>query len=502
LSTADDSSPRTEIHDRGSLVNPVTIGYVLLILGLFALDRDRAVRTSPALWLATVWLAICGSRPVSLWFGTGASNASPEQYLDGSPFDRAVLTGLVVLGLIVLVQRRQKVGMILRANGPVVIFLVYCGISIIWSDYPDVAFKRWIKWVGSLAMVLIVLTDENPLFAVKRWLTRAGFLLVPMSILLIKYYPELGRGYNRFTWTPYYKGVATGKNELGIVCLICGIGAVWRLLQIWRDRGPDRKSGPPIAQIVFLSMVLWLFAIANSVTSMSCFAMASILMVVTSFRAFARRSWTIHVFVLLMLAVALSGLFLDAGSGMVQAMGRDPSLTGRTEVWRSVLAMAQNPWFGTGFESFWLGPRIEELWKIHWWHPNEAHDGYIELYLNLGWIGLILFSWILVTGYRKVILAVRRTSEEGHLRLAFLYTALVYNCTESAIGAMHPVLILLLLAAMTLPGGWSQISGEHTSSAPAMLIPQTTVLHHLWMNDPRHIPHRSEPTSRGPFELQ
>jgi exopolysaccharide production protein ExoQ len=453
-------------------VNPFTIVYVLLIVGLFALDHDGAVRTSPALWLSTAWLSICASRPVSLWFSTGTSIQSPEQYLDGSPFDRAVLTGLVVLGLIVLLQRGQKVGAILRANGALVVFLLYCGISIIWSDYPDVAFKRWIKWVGSLTMVVIVVTDTNPMVAVKRWLARAGFLLVPMSIVLIKYYPDLGRAYNRFTYIPYPQGVTTGKNELGSICLIFGIGAVWRLLQIWRDTRSGWRSRSSIAYIVFLSMVFWLFSIADSMTSLACFLMASMLMAATSSRAFVRRSWAIHVLVVTMLAVALSGLFLDAGSGALQTMGRDPSLTGRTEVWRSVLDMAGNPWLGTGFESFWLGPRIEKLWRIHWWHPNEAHDGYIELYLNLGWIGIVLFSCILVSAYRKVILAVRRTPVEGQLRLALLYTAAVYNCTESAVGAMHPVWIVMLLAAMTVPGGWSSMGAESKASAPAILVPQ------------------------------
>ena len=47
--------------------------------------------------------------------------------------------------------------------------------------------------MGDLAMVLVVLTDPDPKLAFKRLLTRAGFLLVPLSVLLIKYYPELGK---------------------------------------------------------------------------------------------------------------------------------------------------------------------------------------------------------------------------------------------------------------------------------------------------------------------
>jgi len=219
------------------------------------------------------------------------------------------------------------------------------------------------------------------------------------------------------------------------------------------------------AQVILLAMIFWLFWMANSMTSLLCFLMAAILLVSTSFRRVVRNPWVVHLLIAMMLATSLSTLFLGTGSDFVKTVGRDPTLTGRTEVWSSVLALARNPWFGTGFESFWLGPRIEKLWDIFWWHPNEAHSGYIELYLNLGWVGIALFSLILVTGYRKVISAVRQSPEEGRLRLAFLFTAVAYNCTESAIGAMHPVWICLLLATVSVPGGWNRIKNRQTKTA-------------------------------------
>ena len=70
--------------------------------------------------------------------------------LQGSPLDRFLLTGLLVAGVTVLLARSRLAGTWLRANGPIVAFFIYCAISTLWSEYPDVAFKRWTKAVGNL----------------------------------------------------------------------------------------------------------------------------------------------------------------------------------------------------------------------------------------------------------------------------------------------------------------------------------------------------------------
>src|SRR5437899_5295308 len=177
------------------------------ILALFLFDRDRKSGVSSALWIPVAWVLLAGSRMVSVWLESTQAMQSPDQYLDGSPLDRFVLSGLLAAGLMVLLARGQRTGTFLRANGPILLFFLYGAVSVLWSDYPDVAFKRWTKALGNLVMVLIVLTDPDPSAAVERLVARLGFLLIPLSVLLIKYYPDLGRGYNAWTWTPYYAGV-------------------------------------------------------------------------------------------------------------------------------------------------------------------------------------------------------------------------------------------------------------------------------------------------------
>lgn len=427
-----------------------TLVCALGILGLFLLDRNRKSRISPTLWIPILWLAIGGSRTVSEWLGW-TSTDQYQRYLEGSPVDRAVLIAFLLAGLLVLLARGRLTGVLLRANGPLLAFLLYAAVSILWSDYPLVAFKRWAKALGDLLMVLVVLTNADARGAIRRLLARAGFLLVPLSILLIKYYPEWGRGFSPWTGEGYSTGVTTSKNGLGIICLVFGLGSLWAFIGALRSEERPRAVGPLVAHGTILGMTLWLFEVANSATALGCFLVGSVLLVLTSGRRFTPRPVVMHVLVLCIVSLFVFALFFAPTVGLVQAMGRDSTLTGRTELWADLLGIAVHPWFGTGFESFWLGPRIETLWGKHWWRPNQAHNGYLEVFLNLGWMGVALLGLVITWGYGKIAATLHRDPELGKLRLVFFLVALLYNFTEAAFKAMHPVWIIFLLGVAAVP---------------------------------------------------
>ena len=95
------------------------------------------------------------------------------------------------------------------------IFFVYCLLAISWSDFPLVAFKRWIKVLGHPIMALIVLTEPDPGEALTRLMKRCAYVIVPVSILFIKYYPEWGRGFDFWTGAAFNTGITTNKNCAG-----------------------------------------------------------------------------------------------------------------------------------------------------------------------------------------------------------------------------------------------------------------------------------------------
>ena len=344
--------------------------------------------------------------------------------------------------------------MLLRLNKPILLYFAYCAVSILWSDYPDVAFKRWIKAVGDLVMVLVVLTEPDPAEAVKRLFTRVGFVLLPISILFVKYYPEWGRDYHRQlgAWTPGYTGVTTSKNLLGMITLVFGL-AFWSFfLRAWQCRKRDRKSRPLMAYSILLAMVAWLFWMVNSATSMSCFILAAGLIAATSLnKRIGRKLVVVHILVFAVLFIPVYALFGPSGGGLLDAVGRDATLTGRTDIWRLALSMRGNAMLGRGFESFWLGWRLVKVQGIYTFQLQEAHNGYLEVYLNLGWIGVTLLTVLVVTGYRNVLAAFRCNSETASLRLALFVVALTYSLTEAGFRTQNPVWIVFLLVTLAVP---------------------------------------------------
>jgi exopolysaccharide production protein ExoQ len=429
-----------------------TVLFVLLILWLFKLDRTAKDRTSNALWIPIMWLLIAGSRNVGQWLEMSSPMDQGARYLEGNPLDRAVLTTLMVFGVIVLLKRPRQVGAVLRASVPLLLYFAYCGLSSLWSDYPDVAFKRWFRGLGDIVMVLLILTDPDWILALKRVLTRVSFLLLPLSVLLIRYYPNLGRGYSNSSGAMFWTGVTTDKNGLGMICLIFGLGNLWYFIEIYQRREGARWTKPLIAHGIVFLITLWLLWESNSMTSISCFGWAVVLMVATGRWPRARKPAVVSLLATTAIAFSAFALFSGGGGGLLQALGRNPTLTGRTEVWKAILPFTQNPIVGSGYESFWLGDRLVKIGEvIDSPGINEAHNGYLEIYLNLGWMGLTLLALAVAAGYRRVILAVRQNPAIGNLWLAYFVLALIYNFTEAAFKMQSPVWIFFLMAMMAPP---------------------------------------------------
>jgi exopolysaccharide production protein ExoQ len=437
-------------------MNPslASLVYACGIAGLFFLNRDCSVRTSKALWLPVMYIWVIGSRPVSVWLGLGSATGTGDVQLDGSPVDAAFYGVLLIVAICVLARRGRRILAFLTANWPILIYFFFCLVSICWSDYPGVALKRWIKAIGDVVMILVVVTDDQPVAALSRLFSRTSFILIPLSLLFIKYYPNLGRGYDVWTGGQWALGVTLNKNILGVITFVLLLGSVWRVLALLRlDETPPRRGRILLAQGTLLALGISLLITTNSATSNVCFIIGAGMILATSLRFMRQHASAVHVLVVFLLVTATL-VMLFGGASAAHALGRNSNLTGRTDIWAAVIPLAPNPVVGAGFESFWLSPLVhQKLWAAIPGLPlNEAHDGYIEVYLELGWVGLCLIGLIFVSGYRRSVMAFRRAPALGGLMIAYILAAMVYSITEAGFRMLHPMWIFFLLGVIEAGG--------------------------------------------------
>lgn len=369
--------------------------------------------------------------------------------LEGSPLDRALFLGLIVAGVLVLARRRENLSRILGQNRWLFVLYAYFAASILWSDYPFISFKRWIKDLGNVVMVLVILTERKPHLAVKTVFIRLAYLLIPVSVLFIKYIPDLGRTYNHWTWVPSNVGVTTNKNELGALVMVSAIFLFWQFLSTFRGEGRMANSVDRSTQLFLALMLLWLFHAANSATSLvgailGCGLLLALGLpaVKSRFRAFTSYG------VSFVLGFVLLDQAFGVRAGLLELLGRDPTLTGRTDIWQLVLRAEINPLFGVGFYSFWLGPRAEVVWSEGYDKLNQSHNGYLETYLNGGLVGLFLLVVLLVSAYRKIHQRVQAGDEYSQVQFVLLIVATLYNFTEAGFNRMGLTWVITILAVM------------------------------------------------------
>lgn len=429
---------------------PPSLATLLTFSGIFYLlwrDARHGEARGPALWIPVMWLCITGSRFVSQWLAGDGVNVNQ---MEGSAIDVAYFLTLLAAAIWVLMRRGVTLMGVIRSNGWVMAFFIYGLMSVLWSEEPDVAFKRWVKTLGHPLMALVILTEPDPKAAIVTVLKRCSFVLLPLSVLFIKYLPQYGRGFDPWTGIGINRGVGLSKNDLGYLCMVFGMLWAWRLLTVRRIDPAIGRMREAFWAAVFLSMALWLVLIADSKTSLVTMLVGIIAMTVIGWRIVSKRHFALYVIVVVAIGYGLESAF-NIYEAIIQLAGRDASLTDRTEVWSDVLGLQTRPLLGFGFESFWLGDRLDRMWAKWWWKPNQAHNGYIETYLNLGIVGVVILAGMLLSAFWRISRQMATDLDFARLRFAFLLAVVVFNYTEAAFKAVHLVWTVFLMMSMQAP---------------------------------------------------
>ena len=378
-----------------------------------------------------------------MWHGFGGG----VDTLEGSPIDSLVFFILIFAAFVALARRRLNWSVVISENWPIFLFYAFLLISVVWANSPFISFKRWFKEFGNIAVLLVILTDPRPQQALRAVFVRCACLLLPLSFVLIRYFPSLGRYYTSHGGGEV-TGVTTQKNSLGVLLLVCGLVLLWDWLELRKEQRSS-KAMRMETKIHFglLLLALYLMHLSDSKTSMVCLFFGAAIILATRLPLFRKQP---HFLGMAALAVVLMFWVLDETVGVkekvVTNLGRDMTFTGRTDVWRELLNLHTDPLLGVGFMSFWDDESLQS--QLPEWIAHSAHNGYLEEYLAGGSVCIFFLIVMLLATALRINKALGWDGDYGAVRLAVFSVFLIINFSESNIACMTPIGFLFLLAAI------------------------------------------------------
>jgi exopolysaccharide production protein ExoQ len=372
---------------------------------------------------------------------------------EGDPIYRFVLLGAYLLVILWGMGSLPKVvRLFLRA--PLLVFLLAWTLaSMAWSEAPDVTFRR------AVAVILASLAAAIMVVRLNFW----EFLSLPAWVFLVSLgasflvgvaLPELGRVLEP-RGEPWV-GVFVQKNILGRVALLGSLVFFWLLL-----RGRHRifwgaalflalfllyKSESRTAQVVFLFAILWVGTLVLARR--------------------LRRVWPAYLAALVLL-VGGAGVGLVANLETVaQLTGRDLTLTGRVPLWEIVWGYIQDrPLLGYGYGGFWLKETYGlAVSALAGWTAPHSHNGYLDLWLDLGLVGFglgLLLLWGTLGYWWRAYM--RTGAPEPLFWLVVWAFFFMYNFAESGFVLSNNLLWLLLVQMYLRWFAWSEAKGNGRS---------------------------------------
>ena len=452
-------------------MNP-KIALLLCIIGvilLLKLTLKRSESLISATWIPTLLMLYSGSRPIAMWF-VDFSGSIGGDVTEGSLLDQIFLSSLFLLAFIVLAKRHISWSNVLKDNRWLFVLIFYIGISLLWSDYAMVTFRRWVRVVCLILCAMVIMSKPKPWSTLGTVIRRSVYVLVPFSILLIKYFPSYGIEYGRWSGGRMPLGVCMQKNGLGLLCTVSGFFLLWDLVIKRKPEPISFYKGHTIADIVILIMTVYLLkgadtnvysATAIGVLIIGIFIMFSLINLrsrpelVNSFVAVGAVAGVI-------LLIAIKFMGWSPVEVWANFLGREGNLTGRPDIWTEAFKIAP-VWsvFGTGFGAFWGLPYTMEAIG-----QTTGHNGYLEIYIELGLVGIILLAIFLLWLYGQLTTAVKINFDWGLLGICFYFMSVVYNYSESNFLNTNSILwTTLIFLTFALPNG---INHQPTDQADSL----------------------------------
>jgi O-antigen ligase len=349
--------------------------------------------------------------------------------LESRTENRIFWPALAAIAVVVVLQNRSRVGRLTLPPNIIglLAYLAFAGASVVWAFKPELSFTRFVQEV----MILTAIVPPAMLAVRTADILRGMFLCfafaVVVNVLLIPGGYQTFAQYGSTLVDIGYQGYFPDKNILGECAAITFLLSLHELLY----SGHRRALGLIIAVISVTLLFL-----SSSKTALGLALLAPFL---AGFTLIAGRTFRISPAIIVVLMVLgffvgsrLTGFDTDRIAYMLTG---DSSFTGRTTIWNfAETEIARSPFVGWGYQSFWLvGSDAPSIVDAPGWvklMPN-AHNGYYDTMLEMGYVGLALLVIFLVTSLHVIGRVADHDYRRAWLLLSVALFIMVYNSLET-----------------------------------------------------------------------
>jgi len=270
-------------------------------------------------------------------------------------------------------------------------------LSSLWSQDPALSLRRGIFLLLS-TLFAHYLSSKYPPGRQLRLVEIAGLVASCSSVAMVFMFPAYG--VDHMVHAGAWQGIYTHKN-------ICAMA----MLLFLATQFGHRKKAITLVRTGYICLLAATLYLTQSRSGwVVAIGLCAIMELLRKIARFKLRDRTIgYAIAACLIAMSAAVLLTNAGS-LLQALGRDATLSGRTDIWNAVWnSIMQRPLLGYGYAAFWRGLQgasADIILELGWAVPH-AHSGILDLWLQLGLVGVIIFAASLVFAVKDMATCLR-----------------------------------------------------------------------------------------------
>lgn len=334
---------------------------------------------------------------------------------------------VTLVGMAILFRLRPHlIARIARLSPLILLTCIFTVASSLWSDAKTLVLKRALTHFGTM-MVALYLPTRLGFDGAIRLVARSIVVAAILSLLAGIFIPNLGIMHSPGNYGRW-RGIFSFKNPLAQVM---GIGVI---LQYYIMLTSKKK----IFTAIFAGLEALLVVIAGSATVLGLIILASAGIAIYTILKRGGIFIPIVVICLAPLAALVAIVIMLEPNLLFGLIGRDSTLTGRTELWALAWQAAQDrPFFGHGFQGFWDSGDlvVGEIWSTIGWLAPNAHNGLLEVALELGAVGVLLVGSLLLQALFRILslLTIQGAANQMCVSVIVLICVVIHSGTEAVL---------------------------------------------------------------------